>query len=357
MKNLFLGLTQWSLHTENASAGRINAATRSRQSARKLHTCTLRTGTPGNARPDERHGCSTPGNHDLPIQGGCIQFLRHELVECGYAPTFPTTPTGLIGVTAVDFGTTPAATFTVISATSIMAASPAGTGTVDATVVAPDKTSAISPADHFSYGPVVTGLSPAGGVTGGGTLVTITGTGFIGATAVYFGTSPGTDLTVVSDTTITASSPAGTGTVDVTVTNPIGTSPLSPADVFTYGPTLTAYGAPQQADLQWNSVQGATEYLVEEWNAATSSWVQIAATNQTTDAVNGLTPGTAYEFSVVAVGAAGLDMVEHRLRHPNELAAPPQTGSVAALMPEPSCPLGAADGSQDRDLARSTDLE
>ena len=63
-------------------------------------------------------------------------------------------------------------------------------------------------------------MSPTAGPLGGGTLVTITGTGFTGATAVDFGTTPATDLTVVSDTTITADSPAGTGTVDVTVTTP-----------------------------------------------------------------------------------------------------------------------------------------
>ena len=73
--------------------------------------------------------------------------------------------------------------------------------------------------------------------------MTITGTGFTGATAVDFGTTAATNLTVVSDTTITADSPAGTGTVDVTVTTPAGTSPTSPADQFTFvaaaAPTVT----------------------------------------------------------------------------------------------------------------------
>ena len=67
----------------------------------------------------------------------------------------------------------------------------------------------------------------------GGTLVTITGSGFTGATAVDFGTIAGDGLDVVSDTTITADSPAGTGTVDVTVTTPSGTSATSSADQFT----------------------------------------------------------------------------------------------------------------------------
>ena len=93
----------------------------------------------------------------------------------------------------------------------------------------PGGTSAITPADHFTYtpvvAPVVTGLSPTTGTTGGGTPVTITGTGFTGATVVDFGTTAATGLTVVNDTKITATSPPGTGVVDVTVTTPAGTRP------------------------------------------------------------------------------------------------------------------------------------
>ena len=42
--------------------------------------------------------------------------------------------------------------------------------------------------------------------------MTITGTDFTDATAVDFGTAAATGVTVVNDTTITATSPAGTGT-------------------------------------------------------------------------------------------------------------------------------------------------
>jgi hypothetical protein len=64
--------------------------------------------------------------------------------------------------------------------------------------------------------------------------VTITGTGFTGATAVNFGGNLATGVVVVNATTITATSPAGTGTVDVTVTTPSGTSATGTADKFTY---------------------------------------------------------------------------------------------------------------------------
>ncbi len=82
--------------------------------------------------------------------------------------------------------------------------------------------------------PTVTGISPASGPAAGDTVVTITGTGFTGATAVDFGTNPATGMTVVNGTTITADSPAGSGAVDVTVVTPGGTSAATAADRFTY---------------------------------------------------------------------------------------------------------------------------
>ena len=49
-----------------------------------------------------------------------------------------------------------------------------------------------------------------------------------------FGTTRGTNVVVTSDTSLDVTVPAGTGTVDVTVTVPGGTSPTSPSDQYTY---------------------------------------------------------------------------------------------------------------------------
>ncbi|MFA4849293.1 MAG: IPT/TIG domain-containing protein [Methanoregula sp.] len=158
------------------------------------------------------------------------------------------TGTGFTGATAVTFGTTAGTSLNVNSATQITITSPAGAaGTVNVTVTTPAGTSATSPADEFTYiipMPTVTGISPTSGPEAGGTVVTVTGTGFTGATAVTFGTTLGTSLTVNSATQITITSPAGTaGTVNVTVTTPGGTSATSPADEFTYTITpLTVTG-------------------------------------------------------------------------------------------------------------------
>ena len=79
----------------------------------------------------------------------------------------------------------------------------------------------------------MTGISPSSGTAAGGDSVTITGSGFTGATAVEFG-GVSAVMQINSDTQITASSPAGSGTVDITVVTPGGTSANSPADQFSY---------------------------------------------------------------------------------------------------------------------------
>ena len=80
--------------------------------------------------------------------------------------------------------------------------------------------------------PAVTSTSPKSG--GVATAVTVTGSGFTGATSVQFGGNTATAMTVVSDAQIIATSPPGSGTVDITVVGPAGTSAISPAARFTY---------------------------------------------------------------------------------------------------------------------------
>jgi hypothetical protein len=82
--------------------------------------------------------------------------------------------------------------------------------------------------------PVVSLISPSSGSSSGGDTVTVTGSGFTGATAVDFGPVPSASFAVWSDTNLVALSPAGSGTVDITVTTPSGTSLVSTADEYIY---------------------------------------------------------------------------------------------------------------------------
>jgi alpha-tubulin suppressor-like RCC1 family protein len=82
----------------------------------------------------------------------------------------------------------------------------------------------------------VTGVSPGSGPQQGGASVSITGLNLSEATSVHFGSIAAGAFTVNSPTSITATSPAGTGTVDIIVTTSSGTSAASAADRFTYIP-------------------------------------------------------------------------------------------------------------------------
>jgi hypothetical protein len=151
--------------------------------------------------------------------------------------------------TTVDFGTVAGTSVTCASATSCLATSPAGSaGMVDITVMAGGDTSTTGLADEFTYttAPTVASISPDSGPLAGGTVVTITGTGFsTTASTVDFGTGAGTSVTCASATSCVATSPAGSaGAVDVTVSVGGIASATGTADKFTYtsssGPSVTS---------------------------------------------------------------------------------------------------------------------
>jgi len=133
------------------------------------------------------------------------------------------TGTGFSGPATVRFGGT-ATTFTIDSPTQITAVAPAGSaGSVEVPVATSD---GVSNGVSYTYlaVPALSAVDPGQGSTAGGTTVTLTGTGLTGATAVNFGATPAASFTVVSDTQITAVTPAGTGIESITVSGPGGTS-------------------------------------------------------------------------------------------------------------------------------------
>ena len=106
-------------------------------------------------------------------------------------------------------------------------------------------TSPTSSADQFTYIPVptVSGIAPARGPATGGTSVTITGSNFItttGAMTVTFGATGASTVACASATQCVATSPPGSGSIDVRVANAFGSSAAVPADLFTYVAATTA---------------------------------------------------------------------------------------------------------------------
>ncbi|WP_330351378.1 IPT/TIG domain-containing protein [Streptomyces sp. NBC_00582] len=150
-------------------------------------------------------------------------------------PTGPTdgetkviiTGSGFTGTTAVTFGGTPADDFSVPDDTTILATAPAHpAATVTLDVTTPAGTASGAPYTYLiPPAPTVGGISPASGSTRGGTLVSLTGTGLTGATAVTVAGVPAADFTVLSDTTISAiTAPSAPGAGPATVTTSAGTA-------------------------------------------------------------------------------------------------------------------------------------
>jgi hypothetical protein len=157
------------------------------------------------------------------------------------------------GATSINFGAAAGTNVTCASVTSCTVTSPAaaGAGTVDVIVTVAGQQSAAVAADQFIYttpappatGPSITGIAPARGVPDGGTVVTITGTNLAtvdgngavtGQPSITFGVNPATGVSCASATSCTATSPAGTGTVDVQVTLAAASSAAVAADRFAY---------------------------------------------------------------------------------------------------------------------------
>jgi len=175
-----------------------------------------------------------------PTQGAPAGGTSVRITGTGFA--------GVVGANGVTFGAANATSYTVNSATQITAIAPAhAAGSVDIVVRNAFGASPFVPADTYTYAqivPAITSVSPTQGQPSGGNSVIITGSGFstvVNADGVTFGATNATSYTVNSDTKITAIAPAhATGSVDVVVTNPAGSSPFVAADNYTYATAAPA---------------------------------------------------------------------------------------------------------------------
>jgi formylglycine-generating enzyme required for sulfatase activity len=124
----------------------------------------------------------------------------------------------------------------VVNATTVTALTPAGTlGNADVVITGGKGT--ITVVGGYRYvvpAPTVSSVSPASGSTLGGTAITITGANLTGASSVTVGGVAAASVVVVSPTSITAVTPAGTaGAKTIAVTTAGGTATLTGG--FTYG--------------------------------------------------------------------------------------------------------------------------
>jgi hypothetical protein len=193
--------------------------------------------------------------------------------------------TNLTGATSVTFNGTADPSFVVNSATDITAHLPPGATTGPISVTTPSGTGTST--DNFTVStppPTISSFTPTSGPAG--TTVSITGTGFTGASSVTFGGVPATNLTLNSDTSITATVPSGATTGPIAVTTPGGTGTSTATFTLTTPPpTITSFSpssghVAQQVTITGSNLTGASSVKLGNTPAkfAVNSQTKITAT-------------------------------------------------------------------------------
>ncbi|WP_353227163.1 putative Ig domain-containing protein [Pseudomonas qingdaonensis] len=217
--------------------------------------------------------------------------------------------TGLTGTTSLTFGGTPASSFTVNSSTSITAIAPAhAAGPVNVVATTPGGSATSVNAYTYLAVPTLNTVTPNSGPIGGGTSVTLTGTGLTGASSVTFDGVSATGWTINSPTQITATIPAGNaGVVNVSVTTAAGSASLTNA--FTYiappvaGPVSASVGHNSSANPVTLSLSGGVASSVAISTSASHGTVTASGTSVTYTPTVGFA-GTD-SFTYTATNSAG----------------------------------------------------
>lgn len=229
-----------------ARASAVRFGTTPAASLTRVSATTVRVTTPVHAVGAVDVQVTTPGGSTALTSATRYTFYLPPAISTLSVPSGPIrggtvvsiTGARFAGSTRLLFGDT-VASFTVVSPTSIRAtAPPHAAGVVSVRVTNPNGTSATTAATSYEYEavPTVTGLTPVTGPPAGGTVVTLTGTGFGRATAVSFGTTTTTKIVRVSGTTLRVTTPPhASGPVDVRVTTPGGLSPVGAGARYAYG--------------------------------------------------------------------------------------------------------------------------
>jgi formylglycine-generating enzyme required for sulfatase activity len=164
------------------------------------------------------------GLHDM--SGNVFEWVNDWYSSTYYASSPSSNPTGpAAGTVRVQRG----GPFNVL--TGSVRSSSRGGGTPDGT--AGNVGFRVARAPDGTDTPSISSVTPNVGPTAGGTAITITGTNLTGTSSVTIGGVAATSVSVVSATTVTAVTPAGTaGAKTVSVTTPGGTANLT--NGFTY---------------------------------------------------------------------------------------------------------------------------
>ncbi|HVR37648.1 MAG TPA: IPT/TIG domain-containing protein, partial [Thermoanaerobaculia bacterium] len=180
--------------------------------------------------------------------------------------------------------------------------------------------------------PTITSFTPATGPNSGGTSVAITGTNFASGATVKFGSVASTNVTVNSETSITAIAPAqAVGSVPITVTNP-DTQSATSSQQFTYveaGPSIASI-APDSGPSS-----GGTSFTITGSGFATGATVKIGgfpALNATVTSATTITATTPPGPNNVGASGAPHDVI---VTNPDTKTTT-KTGGFTYTLPAPA---------------------
>ncbi len=259
--------------------------------------------------PDTQSGSLANGFTYISVTAPTVTNVNANSGPAAGGTPVTVTGTNFVSGATVTFGGTGATNVAVVNSTTITATTPAhAAGAVTVTVTNPNAESG-SLVNGYTYvaAPTVTNVNANNGPVGGGTPVTITGTGFVNGATVTFGGVGATNVVVGNSTTITATTPAhAAGAVTVTVTNPDVQSG-SLVNGFTYTTSVAISFAQVAAATPQSSVQvvpvtypGAQ--TVGDLNLVVVGW------NDTTSTVQSVTDlaGNTYKLAIGPTSGTGL---------------------------------------------------
>ena len=260
-------------------------------------TCTDGSGT-------DTATLATSGNVSATITVGTAPAVTVTGVTPNHGPTGTAVVIGgtgfssISGTPAVKFGATAATGVSVTDDTHIAATVPSGLtpGVVSVSVGDVTLSNAFT-VESSSATVTLTLISPTSGPVG--TMITLTGTGLTGATGVTVGGVAATNVTVVSDTSVTADVPTTltTGTYDVVVTAPGGSATL--ADAF----EVTAASVPTVTSLNPTSGGPGTTVVITGTGFTGATGVTFGGTDAASFTVDS-------DTQITAVAPAGMDSGE-----------------------------------------------
>ncbi|MGQ3096389.1 MAG: IPT/TIG domain-containing protein [Brevundimonas aurantiaca] len=322
----FTGATAVSFGGSPATGVVVNSATQitAVSPAGSAGTVSVSVTTPG--------GTGTLSNAFVYVAAPTITSVSPAAGPTAGGTSVTVTGTNLSSATGVAFGGV-AGTITANTATSITVTAPAGSGVVDVAVTTAGGVATAVSGYAYAAAPTISGVSPNTGPETGGTTVTLTGTNLTNASAVTFGGNAAT-ITANTATSITATVPAGAGSVGVAVTTAAGTA--TAVNAYSYIPTLSVTpGAATGTSVggafsQSNPASGGTApYVYALASGALPAGVNL---NTATGAVTG-TPTTAgaFAYAIQATDSQGTPATATGATVSGTITKGTQTISFAAL--------------------------